>query len=428
MAQPNWIQEKFKSPTPGEEPLFSMQAPMTPMALSLPAMPAIGAKEKKRGEQKVTGKQEAKSSVERNLYADPEAFIERGETAGELPFLADQRAGIQDAEDLFNMMGKTPVSDHNWLVNPLIALTKAETGKDLSGGFRPSPGYAGRNQDLVAAKDDLQKRRNELSKTQLEAMKAMKEGKESNSTVNQLSQLLAMQSGMLAGQGKQGGSLAQDAVDKVFAKEYVDFVARGGYAEVEKNLATMKNVVGKLETEKGLTGGMTGMTPKFVRNFTNAESADVQDTLEGIVQSNLRLILGAQFTENEAKRLIERAYNPKLDQKYNAGRVQLLHDQIQAAAQAKAAASRYYEQYGTLRGYAGTKRISIGDKTYSLDPSEAAAAPAPQAPQAPQAPAAAANQGGGKPGKVLLVSPDGRKGYVPEAQVEAALSQGYKRG
>ena len=71
------------------------------------------------------------------------------------------------------------------------------------------------------------------------------------------------------------------------------------------------------------------------------------------MQRNLRLILGAQFTEKEGQRLIARAYNPSLSEQENAKRVRNLIKQMQSAAEAKASAARYFEENGTLAGWKG---------------------------------------------------------------------------
>jgi hypothetical protein len=61
---------------------------------------------------------------------------------------------------------------------------------------------------------------------------------------------------------------------------------------------------------------------------------------------------GSTFTEIEGRRLIERAFNPSLDDAVNAaGRLAALVGQIEAAYQAKEAAVEYFRTNGTLWGY-----------------------------------------------------------------------------
>jgi hypothetical protein len=167
---------------------------------------------------------------------------------------------------------------------------------------------------------------------------------------------------------------AQQAVDREFAKEYSDFVTSGGIADVEKQLNQLETVVSQLEGGENLTGGILGRTPDWLRQVTgHSESIAARDAVEEVVQRNLRLILGAQFTEKEGERLIARAYNDKLGEKENATRVRRLIKQIRDAAQSKADAANYYEENGTLSGWKG--RIPNlndfhpeGDKKEEYDP------------------------------------------------------------
>ena len=80
----------------------------------------------------------------------------------------------------------------------------------------------------------------------------------------------------------------------------------------------------------------------------------IQQGVEEVVQRNLRLVLGAQFTEKEGERLISRAFDPSLSEKENKKRVDRLLNQIEKAANAKQKAAEYFEKHGTLKGFKGT--------------------------------------------------------------------------
>ena len=152
-----------------------------------------------------------------------------------------------------------------------------------------------------------------------------------------------------------GLTVGQQAVDKNFAKEYSDFVAGGGYADVDKNLAQLRDVHKLLKDPNvdNLTGRVIGSTPRSIRELIMPQSVNVQEAVEEVVQRNLRLILGAQFTQKEGERLISRAYNPKMDEAENAKRVGRLLGAIERAAAQKIRAARYFEQNGTLVGFKG---------------------------------------------------------------------------
>ena len=77
--------------------------------------------------------------------------------------------------------------------------------------------------------------------------------------------------------------------------------------------------------------------------------------------------MGAQFTEKEGERLIQRAYNPKLSEAENARRIGALADSVQESLEAKRAAAEYFEQNGTLRGYSGSVRTRLSDIESAFD-------------------------------------------------------------
>lgn len=158
----------------------------------------------------------------------------------------------------------------------------------------------------------------------------------------------------------------QEASDKAFAKDYIDFQAKGGYSDIQKQLTQLRGVRNSLsdivsgKSKKDLTGAKFGLIPDRILAFTNPESLSTKQQVEEVVQRNLRLILGAQFTEKEGERLISRAYDERLDEKENLKRVNALINQIDKAARSKASASRYFEEKGTLKGWKG-KQASLSD-------------------------------------------------------------------
>ena len=152
---------------------------------------------------------------------------------------------------------------------------------------------------------------------------------------------------------------AQKKVDETFANEYVDW-SKGGMADVEKNLSQLLDVNRALASGDNLTGGYIGLTPDKLLGYMNPEALNNKEMVQEVVQRNLRLILGAQFTEKEGERLINRAYNDSLDEEVNRQRVGRLILQINSAAQAMDEMSKYYESNGTLKGYEG-RRLTMAD-------------------------------------------------------------------
>lgn len=147
----------------------------------------------------------------------------------------------------------------------------------------------------------------------------------------------------------------QEARDKVFGKDYAEFANAGGYASVRKNLDTLENVKAKLK-DSDLTGGLIeriapeGVRDAYRRGF-DEEAQDIKDQIEQVVQQSLRQTLGAQFTEKEAARLIERSYNTALSPEKNIERLDRTIKELDSMARAKEESGRYFEKYGSLVGY-----------------------------------------------------------------------------
>jgi len=178
--------------------------------------------------------------------------------------------------------------------------------------------------------------------------------REANQIKLQIAQLMAETRRMQAGAKGPALTKGQEAVDRAFGKEYADYQAGGGSADVEKQLKQLDQVANELsQPGNDYTGPMVGLIPEKARAFSNQAAVDAKNKVEEVAQRNLRLVLGAQFTQVEGERLIARAYNPSLDPSVNAARVKALADQIRTAAKAKEDAARYFEENGTLAGWKG---------------------------------------------------------------------------
>jgi len=185
---------------------------------------------------------------------------------------------------------------------------------------------------------------------------------------------------------------AQKIVDKEFAKEYADFNIGGGYADVQKQLDQLRGVVstlqgkGTAEKPKGInaTGSFKGLLPKVMRDSIDPAGSALQDQVEEVVQRNLRIVLGAQYTEKEGAALIARAYNPRQTEAENISRLNRLITQIDTAAKAKAEAGAYYEKNGSLVGFTGKLYRSANDFLGDAEKKgpKTAGAAAPGAPKA----------------------------------------------
>jgi len=153
----------------------------------------------------------------------------------------------------------------------------------------------------------------------------------------------------------------QKELDISFAKDvHIPFVMEGGFASALKGMDQLQVAVDRLnaavagESDADLTGTMVSALSFFgddVVAALNPEAMDTKQLVEEVVQRNLRLILGAQFTEKEGANLIARAYNPALSEAANADRLTRLLRSMQSGYAARYAATQYFQEYGTLDGY-----------------------------------------------------------------------------
>ena len=168
---------------------------------------------------------------------------------------------------------------------------------------------------------------------------------------------------------KNALSPGQKAQDEEFAKRYVEFKSSGA-ADAEKLQGQLDFALEKLERSDTLTGALIGNTPDFILQATNPEAVDVREAVQEVVQRNLRLILGAQFTAKEGEMLINRAYNPRLPEETNVRRVKALLKQMKKSLDAMVSMGAYFDQYGTLRGYQGSTDLRAMVMTETEDDSE----------------------------------------------------------
>jgi len=156
---------------------------------------------------------------------------------------------------------------------------------------------------------------------------------------------------------------AQKSIDREFGKEYSKFVISGGASSVGKNISQLQdatNILQKhLDAGNDLTGDFRSVLPESLRSFANPEGVKIQQMVEEVVQSNLKAVLGAQFTEREAQQLLARTFNPKLLPEENIRRIQNLQKSIELAFQQKLKAVQYFEENGTISGFKGASSITL---------------------------------------------------------------------
>ena len=153
-------------------------------------------------------------------------------------------------------------------------------------------------------------------------------------------------------------TVGEETIDREFAKDIVSL----NPADINKGLTqlreasarlggTAKDEDGKAIEPEDLTGAMIGLMPDAFNDIINPQASEVKEAVEEVVQRNLRLVLGAAFSQKEGERLINRAYNIRLSEEENKKRVDRLIKSIESAMKEKQAQARYFNENSTLKGY-----------------------------------------------------------------------------
>lgn len=197
----------------------------------------------------------------------------------------------------------------------------------------------------------------------------------------------------------------QEVVDKEFAKNLGKLVADPAQrAAAGRNIEQLDNAIQRIEEPGEVTGGLLQRLPNWMRSFVDQESLDIQETIEQVVQQDLRQTLGAQFTEKEGERLIKRAYNPNLPEKENLRRLKRLSEQMKQAKANQDEAIEYFKKNKTLDGFDRKLFKSADDFTFDAPASEPAA----------------------ESKTVRVRNPEGQVGSIPRENLDKALKAGFK--
>lgn len=143
------------------------------------------------------------------------------------------------------------------------------------------------------------------------------------------------------------------AIDEQVGKDYGDWIM-GGASAASSRITKLNRAISDLKSKTDISGPIEGFV---VENMPSAasvfypEAQNVKDVIESVVQEDLRAILGGQFAQLEAKELIKRAYNPRLSEKQNLARVQLLLAQIKNVTNLRQSLFDYFAENDTTKGF-----------------------------------------------------------------------------
>ena len=139
--------------------------------------------------------------------------------------------------------------------------------------------------------------------------------------------------------------------DEAFSKIANDWQF-GEEQQAKTNIRNLDNKLARLATGQENVSGMDiGLTPERLRPFIQPDATGFLDEVNDIVFQSLRATLGAQFTEQEGKRLVAATFNQALPEEVNRPRLQRLSAKIKSIYQAKQDAVDYFNEKGTLAGF-----------------------------------------------------------------------------
>ena len=158
---------------------------------------------------------------------------------------------------------------------------------------------------------------------------------------------------IVGGEGKPLSPL-QKALDEQFAKDtMLPFITGGATNDIAK-MDKLVDAISTLEANPNLTGPYVGWLPDAALAVVSPDLLATKETIQDVASANLRLILGGQFGEKEAEKLINRAFNQSLPASENIKRAKRMLTQVQAANEDIRRAIAYVEDpknSGSLQGF-----------------------------------------------------------------------------
>jgi hypothetical protein len=249
----------------------------------------------------------------------------------------EQKSGIEEQEAQANKLAQANAGVD---LTPMLALSDAWTGSNFTGSYKKPMNEAEKSKLMSGLQNEITKRKADLSKENISMLRDLIHARQKTSTGLSAKDLLP----------------GQESADRAFGKEYQDWNAQGGYAGVEKQLNLLEDAKNKLSKDSNLSGGYSTLLPDSLRKRITPESMVVEQQTKEAAQSALRQTLGPQFTEKEGRDVMERAYDPALPVAENIRKIDAAIQNLRSRAIQKDRASKYFERYGTLKGFDASTR------------------------------------------------------------------------
>ena len=144
-----------------------------------------------------------------------------------------------------------------------------------------------------------------------------------------------------------------------------------GEAAFNRNMTNLEYAAEALGNSDDISGPFIGLMPDWALAFGSPESLSVRDAVHGVAMQDLKKILGGQFGEREGERLIEKSFNPKLEEGENKRRVLIMIEFGKQIAASKQARVDWAREHRTTAGYKSTlPTVADIDKALNAKPKE----------------------------------------------------------
>ena len=137
---------------------------------------------------------------------------------------------------------------------------------------------------------------------------------------------------------------------------------QGGRQTSQENIGKFGQIIQDLEQGQLDTRTLSEFVPfggDWWRSALNPTGQQGLDNVRGVIFQGLRDTLGAQFTEKEGERLVNAAYNPKLNEEQNIARLKPALARMKATFQAKEALTKHIMDGGDIREYRGKTPMDV---------------------------------------------------------------------
>jgi hypothetical protein len=132
------------------------------------------------------------------------------------------------------------------------------------------------------------------------------------------------------------------ALSKEVGKDFAEWNALGGPSNSEGKIRTLNEVRNKLESGDIDTGGLVNYMGDMFKAVFDDEQLSAQQAVEQIIQQNMKLTLGGQFTEREARDFLRRSYDSRLKPEQN---IKKLQDAVRETLRKERYLGRYYNHF-----------------------------------------------------------------------------------